>query len=469
MTLQQLSWDVIRNVFWTFLEDQDALNWLQCNHKHYALLSEYTVKSTHTHLDFISVFQKSSHIHKDIAIPYRLTSLTFSVPFGELPKSIYSQWDFIKELCFDCRFFYYDRTHLPKSLTKLTFTKLWCHMPHFWAVQSLTELTFSNVNFTLSSNMFPSNLKKLVMGCDFNQSLVEGCFPSSLRILYLCAVHKQGEFNAEFKNDILPQELEELHLPDTYDKEILLALLPQSIQNLSIGILTNCYDLNKFHHNLLHLRFISHFHTNLTLNANIFPSLVSLHIGGFYNVCLQPGSLPPSLQALYITLDSSQQFVTGLFPENLKSLSLLIDYRDKTNKNIFSSFPSSLTYLEIEGTYCVPLINLPSSLLTLHLNSTYEHNSPLVLPLNLQTLSLSNSFNQPIEFPNSLTDLSFGYQFNQDIVLPLSLRELALGSEFNKQITVWPPSLQRLFLPTENNRTNDLILPNNEKVKVIYY
>lgn len=214
-------------------------------------------------------------------------------------------------------------------------------------------------------------------------------------------------------------------------------------------------------------------HRKFNQSINSLPATVTyLHLISwcFNQTILQ---LPPSL----IHLQLFSQYVYSIVCDLPNSITHLDLYGNRNINNFpthlsslrmcYSPIPSlellpnSLKLLHIIQGDNIPLHFLPSSLVELQLDESFNEPVNHILPPNLIRLEFGNQFNQNIDhLPSKLQYLHLGCCFNQTIdQLPDSLLELNIWGNFNQPIRKLPSSLQILELNTQYNQYNPSILP----------
>jgi len=117
-------------------------------------------------------------------------------------------------------------------------------------------------------------------------------------------------------------------------------------------------------------------------------------------------------------------------------------------------FPDTIRTLKLYTNYPLSLIVLPKNLESLTLGGFFDQDIRNAnFPKSLTHLTLGDSFNQDIKDANfpQLTWLKFGWNFNKDIryaSLPESLTHLTLGESFNQNIVDanFPQSLTNIVI-----------------------
>ncbi|KAM9978229.1 hypothetical protein ACTFIY_011987 [Dictyostelium cf. discoideum] len=103
--------------------------------------------------------------------------------------------------------------------------------------------------------------------------------------------------------------------------------------------------------------------------------------------------------------------------------------------------PSSVTYLELDHHYNLPLCKgiIPNSVTNLIIGNGFNQSIEIEdLPSSIKYLTFGSSFNKPLKkgsIPNGVLSIIFGSLFDQDIevgVIPSSCFELIFGQSFNK-------------------------------------
>jgi hypothetical protein len=147
---------------------------------------------------------------------------------------------------------------------------------------------------------------------------------------------------------------------------------------------------------------------------------------------------------------------------NLSKMNALEDIIFGSNFNQILSkdnLPVNLKKLKLGLNFIRKIDSLPDSIEELKLDDRY--NSMIILPSNLLSLTIGDSFNQDIELNNKLEYVSFGYHYNKSLTLPESLKKLLLPGKFNQDIEL-NEGIEELTLGSQFNR--NLKLPNSMKI-----
>ena len=170
------------------------------------------------------------------------------------------------------------------------------------------------------------------------------------------------------------------------------------------------------------------------------------------NCSLPPGSLPPGLRRLHLSLSSDTPLQAGFIPSTVEVLSW---FSNSLSASTLRHLPSSLVHLVLTQ-FNQPLTPhlLPSTLQRL---SMYKYDHPLmvdgvsVLPSSLRAVSLAwfNQSIQPHALPSGVTHLQLS-DFDQPLYvnsLPPALVSLHLGGRYSHPLQqgVFPSSLRVLF------------------------
>lgn len=254
--------------------------------------------------------------------------------------------------------------HALPNLISLEF-KGWCDFD-FELPTSLQSLKIASED-ELTIELLPPNLTSL----DVDDGIGVTCpFPASLLKLKICYVEK---------NTTLPPQLTYL------DCNTVKSTLPSSLTYLRVKNLPELYNLPQLTHLCLSKHY-SNFPPNIKFlevlrlysNPSIF--LLSTQITHLLLGKATINALPPQLE--HLTLVDNYKSLLPSLPDTLLSLTLNKDFKHKlpplpsSLKKLFfpyNSFyvhclpqlPSSLRYLFLPATYCLPLPNIPTSLLRL--------------------------------------------------------------------------------------------------------
>ena len=147
---------------------------------------------------------------------------------------------------------------------------------------------------------------------------------------------------------------------------------------------------------------------------------------------------------------------------NLSDLNNLEDITFGSNFNQIVSkdnLPTNLKKLKLGLNFLRKIDDLPNNIEEITLDNRF--NSTLILPANLISLTVGDSFNQEIELNNMLESITFGYHFNKHLILSKSLKKLSLPGKFNQDLEL-NDCLEELSLGQMFNK--NLKLPNSMKI-----
>ena len=210
---------------------------------------------------------------------------------------------------------------------------------------------------------------------------------------------------------------------------------------------------------------------------NLPPNLIELRIGLLLIKQRLFNKLPSSLLTLHINVYEFTNYPINYLlnlPSNLQNLQINSSYFNEELSNL----PSSLKKLIINGDiFNKPINNLPNNLTDLILKCQIFNQSLSKLPNNLQRLKLySKHFDQSLnKLPESLTNLSidcynYGYgPFNNKInVLPKKLKKIkTCNIDFPIHLKSLPNSLESLIISSYNFDESIINLPNELKYLII--
>lgn len=164
----------------------------------------------------------------------------------------------------------------------------------------------------------------------------------------------------------------------------------------------------------------------------------------------------------YLRLEDEVTELSSELPQGLETVIFGRDFRH------LPPFPSSLTRMVFRGAFsqAIPPQTFPPSLTDLTF-TLFDHPLEGVLPTNLRSLNLGDSFSFPLlragVFPASLTTLIFGHDFDEVVepgVLPPNLTCLEFQGRFNRRLDgVLPQSLQVLRSRSFNRPLARDVLP----------
>lgn len=236
------------------------------------------------------------------------------------------------------------------------------------------------------------------------------------------------------------------------------AILPNIINYLNnkddVAYINKYEDLINIKPNITKIIFILNFKEPIKI-GDIRNGITHVIYGYYFNMKLDEGVLPESVEFLYFTSNDYEYSLHNVLPKNLKTLILSSNsYYDKNLKP--GDIPEGIKYLSF-GYYFNKELNvgdLPESLEYLvlgdHFNKTINKN---VLPKNLKTLIFGYEFDKKIEkdvLPYGLKVIDFRMSFNQIIdigVIPDSVNYLIFSSKFNKPLMgILPKKLKKLCL-----------------------
>ncbi len=285
----------------------------------------------------------------------------------------------------------------------------------------------------IEKNDIPNGIEKIVFECDYNKNFEDHLFPFSLKKLIF-----EKNVLGIFSDFSLPMNLVHLELPPNFQQTISPGFFP--------------------------------------------PTLKYLHLGHKFSKQIEYGTFPESLETLLFSYSYNyplhEIINEDIFKEKYDKhyLKETITNRIKSNGKIFylPILPKNLKVLHFGDCYNLSILpnDLPNSIE--YIKFGYEYNRPFeyrdyqtpekivsVLPANLKTLILGNSFTQIIgkeAFSNSkmLESISFGFHYNQPFYqnsFPESLKTLELGFLYKRpfEINIFPYSLNELVIKSIYN------------------
>ena len=295
------------------------------------------------------------------------------------------------------------------------------------------QLLCLGISFDQSLDRLPVGLRELIIMCNkrnnrlcnFNRSLTR--LPLGLEKIRIDAVFDQSI-------DYFPDGIEQIVINGNFNQPI--GRTPVDLISLSLG--------NKFNQPLSKQNLGSSLR-NLTLGTsfdqpiNDLPRITELKIGMIYGLNVS-GNFNQSIDGLVDTIQ-----VLGIFGQFdrpvTKFPSDLVDLYFSNQFNSAISFPPTLRSLHL-GTKFNQLITSYPDLHTLQFSGDY--NRPLTnLPVSLRTLVLSSSYTQPIS--DAITNLT-------------KLHTLKLGISQTERLVAIPKTLECLVMFSKIFR----ILPNGE-------
>ncbi len=285
----------------------------------------------------------------------------------------------------------------------------------------------------IEKNDIPNGVEKIVFECEYTKNLNDHVFPFSLNTL-IFEKNVLGIFS-EFS---LPMNLVHLELPSNFQQTISPGFFPPTLKYLHMG-----YKFYK------------------PLEYGIFPDsletlLLSYSFNGPLHEVIDEDIFKEKYDKHYLkeTITSriksnGRMFYLPILPKNLK----VLHFGDCFNTTILpNDLPNSIEYIKFGFEY-----NRPFEY------RDYENPESLVsvLPSNLKTLVLGNSFTQLIgknAFSNSknIESISFGFHYNNPFYensFPESLKTLELGFLYKRPFekNVFPSSLNELVIKSIYN------------------
>ncbi len=308
------------------------------------------------------------------------------------------------------------------------------------------KIIFRSINSEqkIEKNDIPNGIEKIVFECEYHKNFEDHLFPFSLKTLVF-----EKNVIGIFSEFSLPMNLVHLELPPNFQQKILPGFFP--------------------------------------------PTLKYLHLGHKFSKPIEYGTFPDSLETLIFSYSYNyplhEDINEDIFKEKYDKhyLKETITNRIKSNGKIFylPVLPKNLKILHFGDCYNLSILpnDLPNSIE--YIKFGFEYNRPFVyrdyenpenvvsiLPSNLKTLVLGNSFTQLIgkeAFSNCrvLESISFGFHYNQTFyqnTFPDSLKTLELGFLYKRPFekNVFPISLNELVIKSIYNQPfNEYVFSEN--------
>jgi hypothetical protein len=258
---------------------------------------------------------------------------------------------------------------------------------HVALIPNITRLDWpqdSCFNEPLKIEMFPTNLKKLILGSKFNQELDSKSLPQSLEELKFgwsngvsSLVDSSHVYTSDFKKplnkNVLPSSLRRLSLGSSFNCPLKPGVLPRNLKILVFGINFN----QKIKPQVLPRKLetlVFGRHYNQKIEPGVLPiGLTQLALHGHFNQKIKPGILPLNLIVLVLGKNFKQEIEPNILPPNLKKLMLNNDL--SINRD---TLPSGLTVLVFgilsQNSIRISIDNLPPKLVKLQLSKNYDRN-----------------------------------------------------------------------------------------------
>eukprot|EP01132_Coremiostelium_polycephalum_P003934 gene3934-4910_t len=355
-------------------------------------------------------------------------------------------------------------------------------------------LTRSDISFI--PGCFPATIERLSLHSLDSEIMIliqEGVIPNSVKSLILYGNFKTTklldsviELHIERSRQplntilqMLPSNLKQLTLNEVdtgVSEEFQYQFLPQTLSTIKVNgyrsfnihpysnsnLTAQSLELNYFHIVYLECQL-----TNITNNL-LPPTLQSLKLNSQVNE-ISIGSIPPSVTKLHFQFLVSVPLVSGTLPQSLLEL---IFQRGISNRTSFPVLPSNLRKLKIYrnfdgGDQLIPPNALPSSLLILKLVAINQPFALGVLPPNLKTLKIRNSYSETIPIvqdtfiPNTIEHLHFPTSrsaidhFSPIILKLLSSAERTLKIGKNNHLVIYSLDRNDSFLYYHNSVAMD--------------
>lgn len=217
-----------------------------------------------------------------------------------------------------------NRNKIPKNIKNLRIGHIKNEIEPLTLPDTIECLDTGVYNFELKKGVFPSSLKKLVLGQCYCEKIEKGIIPNSI-------THLKLSYDSLDINDLLPDFLQSLIIDGHIVNEITKNLLPNTLKHLYLG---------------------------------------------YYNIELKPNCLPDSLNFLHVGTTYYHKIKKNVLPPLLKHLKLGYGYRELIDDDSIS-MPDSLTKITYEKYYSIK-INLkkkalPITLKDLEINSLLDY------------------------------------------------------------------------------------------------
>ncbi len=271
------------------------------------------------------------------------------------------------------------------------------------------------------------NLKQVVLGDDFNESLkfnetgklihivFGGTYNKTLSMLPKTLLFLEftfsSKYNLPFVENTLPEKLKYLKFGASFNQRINADTLPQGLVSLSFGYYFNQdIDIGMLHE-LRYLVFGKSFNKPL---CGLPKNIRTIRFGESFNQEIKKNTLPVKLTELVFGSNFNQRIDIDILPHKITNLYFSCQFNQPL---IPGALPKELIHLKFGHSFnqIIPEMLLPKKLSKLHLG--YMFNQPLShgsLPVSLKYLLFNDTYDQLIE----------------QIVLPENLSELVLGNEF---------------------------------------
>ncbi|EAL69852.1 hypothetical protein DDB_G0275143 [Dictyostelium discoideum AX4] len=386
-----------------------------------------------------------------------LPSSVISIDFGDsFNQSLKGNWlsSNIKSLKFGNEFsqpISDINNFLPKSLTSLNLPSKYfgSNIKFNWRINGLKFIFERNLNNLYNSNLIlPNYITSIKFNDEFNRLIKINFLPISL-----VSIEFGLDFNNKFDfSDLI--NLKKLILGNDFNQPLEDCEFPINLEHLELGYRFNkCLDHFQFPSKLEYLIFGGTF--NQSIPSGYFLNLVnlkSLELGIGFKKKIDDVTLPSTFTSLIYNVGKFTDFPFGL-PKNNVDKEISIKWNERPL--LKGSLPVGVISLSFYYNFNHPIEKgvLPNTIKKLTFSYYFNNNIEKgVLPNSIEILSFGDYFNQSINkdvLPSNLTTLSFGKFFNQPIekgVLPKSIINLTFGDHFNQPIEkdVLPPSLKVL-------------------------
>ncbi|EFA81793.1 FNIP repeat-containing protein [Heterostelium album PN500] len=156
-------------------------------------------------------------------------------------------------------------------------------------------------------------------------------------------------------------------------------------------------------------------HYNHPITCDSLPNnLYGLTFGRMFNHTIQPNTLPGNLKSLVFGYSFNKPLQAGSLPVSLKSLVFGASFNQPIFQNV-----------------------LPPSLVSLTMGITFNKPfSPDAFPASLRTLVFSDKFRFPLILPPNLESLTLGRWYTEEIQLCPSLKHIKIGDESFNDLAV---------------------------------
>lgn len=271
----------------------------------------------------------------------------------------------------------------------------------------------NNFNKSLKYVILPKYLKKLKLGNNYTQSLDYVYLPDSIEII---------DFGTSFNNSLfsvrLPKNLKELILNDIFNAS-LPSVLPDNLEKIILGKEFD-FSINNF---IVpqHLKYICI--NGKVGNKVLFKTLPKTlqHIEVVKQLNFRFYCSFPNLETLILHTNSKEILINTKKCNKLKYVKCC---GSKLNTKFLSNLPNSVTKLEIIGSLCTDLINLPDGLEELFINIPPTVNENFLFNLN----NPNNFIHNPPIHPVPL-EPDYPVYFVLQTNLPITLKTLKLYDE----------------------------------------